>query len=105
MTYPNSIPAFRDALLAYDPDADQAEAIYGAQEQRSIVVSCVDIFRALRSVDELSQAGLSLLLGSAYLIASGGWHGLAGEATTLIGLRASELIPEDPEDPVVPDDL
>jgi len=103
MTYPNSIPAFRNALLAYDPDADQAEAIYGAQGQRSIVVSCVDIFRALRSVDELSQAGLSLLLGSAYLIASGGWHGLAGEATTLIGLRSSELIPEDPEDPVVPE--
>jgi len=99
MTYPNSIPAFRDALLAYEPDADQAEAIYGAQGQGSIVVSCVDTFRALRSVEELSPAGLSLLLGSAYLIASGGWHGLAGEATTLIGLRASELIPEDPGAP------
>ena len=91
MPYPNSIPAFRDALMAYEPDADQAEAIYGAQGQGSIVVSCVDTFRALRSVEELSQAGLSLLLGSAHLIASGGWHGLAGEATTLIARRASEL--------------
>ena len=99
MPYPNSIPAFRDALLAYEPDADQSEAIYGAQGQGSVVVSCVDTFRALRSVEELSQAGLSLLLGSAYLIASGGWHGLAGEATTLIGLRASELVAEDPAAP------
>jgi hypothetical protein len=103
MTYPNTITAFRNALFAYLPADDQADAIHAAQAHASPVVQAVDTFTALRSVDELSQAGLSLLLGSAYLIASGGWHGLAGEATTLIGLRASELIPEDPEAPVVPE--
>jgi len=93
--YPTTIPAFRDALLAYTPADDHAEAIYAAQGQASPVVQCVDVFNALKAAPDLSQAGLSLLLGSAHLIASNGWFGLAGEAATLIGQRAGELVMAD----------
>jgi len=95
MTYPTTISAFRDALLAYTPADDHAEAIYTAQGQASPVVQAVETFNALKAAPDLSQAGLSLLLGSAHLIASNGWFGLAGEAATLIGQRAGELAPAD----------
>lgn len=96
MTYPTNITDFRSALLAYEPAEDHTEAIYTAQAAASPVVACVATFNALRAVTGLSQDGLSLLLGSAHLIASGGWHGLASEAATLIGKRAADLITPQP---------
>lgn len=89
--YPNTIPAFRDALLAYQPADDHAEAIYAAHAQASPVVQAVNTFHALKAVPDLSQAGLSLLLGAAYLISSNGWFGLAGEAATVLATRAKDL--------------
>jgi hypothetical protein len=91
MTYPTDIPSFRAALLVYEPAPDHAERIYAAQASASIVLASVATFDALKSAPELSQAGLSLLLGAAHLIAAGGWHGLAAEATTLLITRVSEL--------------
>lgn len=91
MTYPATIPDFRAVLLNYSPTEDQEETIYSAQGEPSPVVQAVKVFQTLRGEPELSDTGLRLLLGSAHLIASGGWHGLAGEAATLIGQRAREL--------------
>ncbi len=93
MSYPTTIPAFRDALFAYQPGEDHADAIYTAQAQGSPVVQAVNTFNALKSAPELTQAGLSLLLGAAYLISSNGWFGLAGEAATILATRASQLQP------------
>ena len=80
MTYPTSIPDFRNALLAYEPDEATSEAIYTAQAQASPVVQAVDVFNALSGAVDLDQPGLALLLGAAHLIAAGGWHGKAGIA-------------------------
>lgn len=91
MTYPTDIPSFRAALLAYEPAPDHAEAIYAAQAAASPVLACVASFDALKAAPDLAQGGLSLLLGAAHLIAAGGWHGLAGEAATLLAQRASQL--------------
>lgn len=91
MNYPSNLPDWRDALLAYAPGEDHAESIHEAQAAASPVVACVTAFNALRSVQDLPQDGLRVLLGAAHLIAAGGWHGLAGEAATLIGQRAAEF--------------
>lgn len=93
MSYPTDIPAFRTALLAYEPAEDHAEAIYEAQAHPSIVVQAVRVFEALKGAEGLTQPGLALLLGAAFLITSGGWHGLSGEAAALLAARASELQP------------
>lgn len=98
LMYPTNIPAWRTSLLAYEPGEDHADAIYEAQAMASPVVATVKAFNALKGADGLSEDGLKVLLGAAHLIASGGWHGLAGEAATLIGQRARELDPlPDPE--------
>jgi hypothetical protein len=97
MAYPDTIPAFRDALLAYAPVEDHAEAIYDAQAQASPVVQAVRVFETLKAVPDLTQDGLALLLGAAHLIAAGGWHGLAGEAATVLASRAPELAAPEPE--------
>lgn len=94
MSYPTTIPDWRDKLLAYQPGEDHSEAIYEAQGAASPVVACVTTFNALKAAEGLSEDGLKVLLGAAHLIASGGWHGLAGEAATLIGQRAGELVAE-----------
>ena len=91
MTYPTTIPDFRTALLTYEPAEDYAEAIYTAQAAGSPVVQAVDVFAALRAAVDLDQPGLSLLLGAAHLIASGGWHGKAGDAATVLATRAGDL--------------
>lgn len=91
MSYPDTIPAFRAALLAYDPAEDHAEAIYAAQAHPSPVVQTVRVFEALKGAPDLTQPGLALLLGAAFLITSGGWHGLSGEAATILAQRAAEL--------------
>lgn len=91
MSYPLNIPDWRDALLAYQPAEDHADAIYLAQAASSPVLACVEAFNTLKAAEGLSESGLKVLLGAAHLIASGGWHGLAGEAATLIGQRAGEL--------------
>lgn len=91
MTYPTTIPDFRTALLAYEPADDHADAIYTAQGHASPVVQCVEVFNALKAAPDITQAGLSLLLGSAHLIASGGWHGLAGEAAIVLAAKAGQL--------------
>lgn len=96
MSYPTSIPAFRDALLAYQPAEDLTDAIYDAQAQASPVVAAVTVFKALQGAESLDNDGLALLLGAAHLIAAGGWHGLAGEAATLIGQRAGDLVVSEP---------
>jgi hypothetical protein len=59
-------------------------------------VQAVETFNALKAAPDITQAGLALLLGSAHLIASNGWFGLAGEAATLIGQRAGELVAGEP---------
>jgi hypothetical protein len=92
MTYPNTIPDFRTALLAYVPDETISEALYAAQSQASPVVQAVSVFDLLSPIADLDQEGLALLLGAAHLIAVGGWHGKADAAVTLIATRASELI-------------
>jgi hypothetical protein len=97
MSYPITITTFRDALLAYQPEAEHEAAIFTAQGIASPVVQCVEVFRALRSAEGLDNDGLSLLLGAAHLIASGGWHGLASEAVTLISNRAGDLVTPEPE--------
>lgn len=89
--YATNIPDWREQLLAYAPAEDHAEAIYEAQGAASPVLACVTAFNALKAAQGLSQDGLKVLLGAAHLIAAGGWHGLAGEAATLIGQRAGEL--------------
>jgi hypothetical protein len=92
MTYPTDIPAFRDALMAYEPAEDHAAAIYAAQAKPSPVVQAVDTFNALREAPDLAPAGVALLVGAAFLIsAGGGWHGLAIEAATVLATRAGEL--------------
>lgn len=91
MNYPTDIPSFRAALLAYQPADDHADAIYTAQGHASPVVQAVGVFNALKAAPDLTQSDLSLLLGSAHLIASGGWYGLAGEAATVIALKAGQL--------------
>ena len=93
MSYPTTIPEFQAALIAYEPAEDHAERIYTAQAAGSVVLASVTTFDALKSAPDLTQGGLSLLLGAARLIASGGWHGLAGEAATVLATRASELAP------------
>lgn len=98
MTYPQDIPAFRTVLLNYSPTEDQEETIYSAQGEASVVVQAVKVFQTLRGEPELSDTGLRLLLGSAHLIASGGWHGLAGEAATILAQRAGQLVPVPVED-------
>ena len=97
MTYPSTIPDFRAALLAYVPAEATSEAIYAAQAEASPVVQAIDVFDALSGADDLDQPGLSLLLSAAHLIASGGWHGKAGDAVTLIAARAGDLAPISPE--------
>lgn len=91
MTYPTDIPSFRAVLLAYEPAPDHAERIYAAQAAGSVVLASVAAFDALKAVPDLTQHGLMVLLGAAHLIAAGGWHGLAGEAATLLAQRASQL--------------
>ena len=94
MTYPTNTPDWRALLLAYNPQEDQAEAIHEAQAAASPVVGCVTVFNALKSVPDLDQNGVKLLLGAAHLIAAGGWHGLSGEAAMLIGQRARDVMPD-----------
>lgn len=96
--YPTTIPDFRAALLAYEPDEATSDAIYTAQAQASPVVQAVDVFDALSGAVDLDQPGLALLLSAAHLIASGGWHGKAGDAVTLIAARAGELEPLAPDE-------
>lgn len=94
MSYPDTIPAFRDALLAYAPAEDHEAAIHDAQAQASPVVQAVRVFETLKAVPDLTQGGLALLLSASHLIAAGGWHGLAGEAATVLASRVSELAAE-----------
>lgn len=89
--YPTNIPDWREQLLAYVPAEDHAQAIYEAQAAASPVLAAVSAFNALKAAQGLSGDGLKVLLGAAHLIAAGGWHGLAGDAATLIGQRAGEL--------------
>lgn len=91
MTYPTNIPDWRTLLLQYAPAEDHEAAIYDAQAQRSVVSQAVETFHALKDA-ELSQDGVALLLGAAHLIASGGWHGLAGEAATVLAQRGGEVL-------------
>lgn len=91
MSYPTNIPEWRTALLAYEPAEKYADAIYEAQAAASPVVACVTAFNTLKAAADLPEDGLRVLLGAAHLIAAGGWHGLAGEAATLIGQRAKDL--------------
>lgn len=101
MAYPTTIITFRDALLAYNPADDHASAIEGAQMDRSVVLQAVQVFEALKAAPDLSQSGLSLLLGAAHLIAANGWHGLAGDAVTVVAQRAAEYVaPEPASDPI-----
>lgn len=93
MSYPTSIPEFRAAVMAYQPDTGIAEAFYAAQAQGSPVVQAVGVFDLLGPVAELDQDGLRLLLGAAHLIAAGGWHGKAGDAAALLASRAATLQP------------
>lgn len=90
MIYPATIAEFRDALLAYVPAGDHEAAIHDAQAATSPVVQAVDVFNTLKGAAGLSKSGLGLLLGAAHLIASGGWHGLAGEAATVLAQRAAQ---------------
>jgi acyl dehydratase len=99
MTYPASIPEFRAALLAYNPAPDHADPIYAAQGAASPVLACVSTFDALKAAPDLTQDGLRLLLGAAHLIASGGWHGLAGEAASVLATRAGQLVNNEPAQP------
>lgn len=91
MPFPKTIPDFRAALLAYEPSETEADAIYAAQAHASPVVASVQTFTILKESSELSQSGISLLLGAAFLIASGAWHGLGEEAAALLTARVSEL--------------
>jgi hypothetical protein len=92
VSYPVDIPAFRAALLAYAPAEDHAGAIYEAQGAGSPVVQAVGTFNALKAVPDLSNDALGLLLGAAHLIASGGWHGLAGDAATILAQRGRDYV-------------
>lgn len=92
MAYPDTIPAFRDALLSYIPAEDHEAAIYEAQAQASPVAQSVRVFETLKTAESLSNDGLGLLLGAATLIASNGWHGLAGEAVALIAARSADYV-------------
>jgi hypothetical protein len=60
------------------------------------VLACVATFDALKAAPDLTQDGLRLLLGAAHLIAAGGWHGLAGDAATLLAQRAGQLVNNEP---------
>lgn len=96
MSYPTNITSWRAELLAFQPAEEHVDAIYEAQAAASPVVACVTAFNALKAAQGLTEDGLKVLLGAAHLIAAGGWHGLAGEAATLIGQRAADLIPPQP---------
>lgn len=103
--YATTISDFRAALLNYQPPAEFEPAIYSAQAAASPVVQCVETFGALKGAADLDQPGLSLLLGAAYLIAAGGWHGKdasPGEAATILAARAGDLeaLAPAPGDPV-----
>lgn len=92
MAYPDTISTFRDALLNYIPAEDHETAIYDAQAQASPVVQAVRVFETLKTAESLSNDGLGLLLSAATLIASNGWHGLAGDAVALIAARSSDYV-------------
>lgn len=89
--FPSTIPEFRAAVMAYDPDTGIEEAFYAVQSAGSPVVQAVGVFDLLGPVADLDQDGLRLLLGAAHLIASGGWHGKAGDAATVLVTRAGDL--------------
>jgi hypothetical protein len=92
MSYPTDIPAFRAALLDYEPAATHAEAIYAAQGRASPVSQSVEAFQCLRgAVADLDASGLRLLAGAAHLIAAGGWHGLAGDAIDTLQAASARL--------------
>ena len=93
MTYPSTIPAFRDALQAYVPAEPNVDSIEIAQMERSAVAQAVRVFETFKADTELDNDGLALLLGAAHLIASNGWYGLAGDAVTVVAQRAAEYVP------------
>jgi hypothetical protein len=99
---PTDIPSFRATLLVYEPAPDHAERIYAAQAAAPPVLACVSAFDALKAAPDLTQDGLRLLLGAAHLIASGGWHGLAGEAASVLATRAGQLLPVVNNEPAQP---
>lgn len=104
MTYPNTIPDFRTALLAYDPPAEVADAIYIAQGQGSPVVAAAATFDTLKDAEGLDTDGRRLLAGAAYLIAANGWHGKAGEAAVVLSEVVGTLPVEAAPAPEVSED-
>jgi hypothetical protein len=96
MSYPTTIPAFRDALQAYVPAEPNADSIEIAQMERSTVAKAVRVFETLKADTELDNDGLALLLGAAHLIASNDWYALAGDAVTVVAQRAAEYVPPEP---------
>lgn len=92
MSYPNTIPTFLDAARALTPPADITaqyyNAVYGGP-----VTAAVTVLNLLKDRDDLSQDALKVLLGAADLIRQpqNQWHGLAGEAATVLATRAKDL--------------
>ncbi len=114
--YPQSIPAVRDALLAWTPHPIIADAVNAAQTHPSPVVQVVQVFEALKDrigVSEppaegeeatlvLDRAGLELLAGCAHLIAENAWHGKGGAALTTLLAATAALNALPPEEPPAP---
>mgnify|MGYP003681971035 CR=1 FL=1 len=93
MTYPATIPAVREAILAYTPNVEAARDLYDAALVNvSIVNLSVRLFEALSPyADDLDEDGRKVLTGCAKLIFEGSWHGKTLEAALVFNKLAAEF--------------
>ncbi|MAZ05798.1 MAG: hypothetical protein CME81_05285 [Halomonas sp.] len=93
MTYPATIPAVREAILAYTPNVEAARDLYDAALVNvSIVNLSVRVFEALSPhTDDLNEEGRKVLTGCSKLILEGGWHGKTLEAALVFNKLAAEF--------------
>jgi hypothetical protein len=86
--HPQSIPEVQAAMLAWAPPPDLVEAYGEAIGAASPVVQAIQVYDLLRAQETIDPAGLALLAGCAFLIATNAWWGRGAEA---IGVRDAAL--------------
>ena len=93
MTYPATIPAVREAILAYTPNVEEARDTYDAALVNiSIANLSVRVFEALSPhADDLDEEGRKVLAGCSKLIFEGSWHSKALDAALVFNKLAAEF--------------
>ncbi|WP_084398262.1 hypothetical protein [Henriciella aquimarina] len=101
-TYPNTVPAVREALQSYVPPESIEGAFYGALSKPPVpmFVACFDLLKEVENDSEqtLDDEGRKLLCGCAELINLGQWFGKASEALTVL-MNVAPTLPEDDQLP------